>query len=277
MGLPIRSIVHPTDFSDLSSKAFAHALRIALAARCKLYLLHVATSADDYNEIALSHVRRLLAQWQLVDESDPPSALVAKLDVHIENVRLEPQSPTDGLVSFLKQDNHDLAVFGTHGRDGLERWLRGSIAESVFSHVAIPTLFVPLGARGFVDQVTGDIRFQRVLIPVDISPAPARAIEAVQRFGELLAVAKIATHFLHVGSSAPQLQIAAASTAQLSPVILRQGNIVDTIVEAATEFDVELIGMTTAGHRGILDALRGSTTERVIRHAPCPVLAVPAA
>jgi nucleotide-binding universal stress UspA family protein len=33
--------------------------------------------------------------------------------------------------------------------------------------------------------------------------------------------------------------------------------------------------MPTAGHHGVLDALRGSTTERVIRHAPCPVLALP--
>ena len=37
-----------------------------------------------------------------------------------------------------------------------------------------------------------------------------------------------------------------------------------------------LIMMATAGHQGFLDALRGSTTERVLRHAPCPVLAVPA-
>jgi hypothetical protein len=31
--------------------------------------------------------------------------------------------------------------------------------------------------------------------------------------------------------------------------------------------------MPTAGHYGILDALLGSTTERVLGHAPCPVLA----
>jgi nucleotide-binding universal stress UspA family protein len=37
-----------------------------------------------------------------------------------------------------------------------------------------------------------------------------------------------------------------------------------------------LIAMPTAGHHGFLDAVRGSTTERVLRHAPCPVLAVPA-
>jgi nucleotide-binding universal stress UspA family protein len=34
--------------------------------------------------------------------------------------------------------------------------------------------------------------------------------------------------------------------------------------------------MATAGHADVLDALRGSTTERVLRLARCPVLAVPA-
>jgi len=32
--------------------------------------------------------------------------------------------------------------------------------------------------------------------------------------------------------------------------------------------------MPTAGHQGFLDALRGSTTEQVLRKAPCPVLAI---
>jgi nucleotide-binding universal stress UspA family protein len=51
---------------------------------------------------------------------------------------------------------------------------------------------------------------------------------------------------------------------------------VEAIVDAAIELDVDLIAMPTAGHHGVLDALRGSTTERVIRHAPCPVLALAA-
>jgi nucleotide-binding universal stress UspA family protein len=33
--------------------------------------------------------------------------------------------------------------------------------------------------------------------------------------------------------------------------------------------------MVTAGHEGILDTLRGSISEQVLRHSPCPVLAVP--
>jgi len=268
--------VHPTDFSPLSNRAFAHALRIALAAKCKLYLLHVAESDADHDEIALPRLRRILTQWQLIDETDPPSALVSKLKIHIENVRLEQRSPPEALISFLKSDNYDLAVFATHGRDGFERWLKGSIAEAVFSHAAVPTLFVPLGARGFVEQVSGDIQFQRVLIPVDFSPAPGRAIETIQRFGELLAGTKIATNLLHVGSSAPPIHFEASTVRPVPQVILRQGNVIDSILNAAVEFDVDLIGMPTAGHHGILDALRGSTTDRVIRHAPCPVLAIPA-
>ena len=35
--------------------------------------------------------------------------------------------------------------------------------------------------------------------------------------------------------------------------------------------------MATEGRHGVVDALRGSVTERVVRDAPCPVLAVPAA
>jgi nucleotide-binding universal stress UspA family protein len=44
-------------------------------------------------------------------------------------------------------------------------------------------------------------------------------------------------------------------------------------VAEATKADLVL--MTTEGHDGFLDALRGSTTERVMRSVSCPMLAVP--
>jgi nucleotide-binding universal stress UspA family protein len=47
-------------------------------------------------------------------------------------------------------------------------------------------------------------------------------------------------------------------------------------VDDATEQPADLIAMATEGHKGFLDVLRGSTTERVLRDARCPVLAVPA-
>jgi nucleotide-binding universal stress UspA family protein len=50
---------------------------------------------------------------------------------------------------------------------------------------------------------------------------------------------------------------------------------VETILAVAGEQGADLIVMTTKGRHGFLDALRGSTTEQVLRHAWCPVLALP--
>jgi nucleotide-binding universal stress UspA family protein len=157
----MQSIVHPTDFSNMSSRAFAHALRIALAAKCTLYVLHVAEDIDDHKEVALTQVRRILTQWGLIAESESRSAITIKLGLRIENVRLDKQAPTDGILSFLDQQACDLIVFATHGRDGLEHWLKGSIAESVFSRSTIPSLFIPPTARGFVSEVSGDFKLRR--------------------------------------------------------------------------------------------------------------------
>jgi nucleotide-binding universal stress UspA family protein len=271
----IRSIVHPTDFSDLSAAAFAHALRIALAGRSKLHLLHVS-QYDAAEALAFPHARELLVQWGLAEADDPPWDIATKLGIEVDNIRLKLQEPTRAIVDFLSEHESDLVVLATHGRDGVSHWLQGSVAEAVFRRSAIPTLFIAPGARGFVDQINGDIRLRRVLVPVDFSPMPGRTIDAVQRLGKLLTGVDIAVDLLHVGDAAPPLHPRSSRVLALPPVMLRSGNVVQSIVEAAIELDVDFIGMPTAGHHGVLDALRGSTTERVIRHAPCPVLALPA-
>jgi nucleotide-binding universal stress UspA family protein len=276
MKLSIRSIVHPTDFSDLSATAFAHALRIALAARSRLRLLHVS-QYDAAEVLAFPHARRLLVQWGLTEADDPPWVVAAKLGIEVDNIRLALQEPTTAIVEFLRQHASDLVVLATHGRDGLEHWLKGSVAEAVFRRSTLPTLFITPGARGFIDQISGDIQLRRVLVPVDFTPSPGPALETVQQFCTLLTGTTVAVDILHVGEEAPPLPTASPGGRLLPPVMLRSGNVVQAIVNAAIELDVDLIGMPTAGHHGVLDALRGSTTERVIRHAPCPVLALSAA
>jgi nucleotide-binding universal stress UspA family protein len=57
--------------------------------------------------------------------------------------------------------------------------------------------------------------------------------------------------------------------------IVRRGEVVDEILKAGTNWRCDLIVLATQGHMDFLDALRGSTTERVLRGAHCPVLAVP--
>ncbi len=71
----IRTIVHPTDFSEASAEAFAHALRIALAEKPTLTLLHVAEADEDSEWTKFPHVRETLARWGLMDEKAPADAI----------------------------------------------------------------------------------------------------------------------------------------------------------------------------------------------------------
>jgi nucleotide-binding universal stress UspA family protein len=268
----LRAVAHPTDFSEASAQAFAHALRIALTAKCPLLIMHVSTDAKKDDWASLPHVRHLLAQWGLMDERDSPTAIEQKLGVKIVKVELMPMGTVKGILHFLHDHPADLIVLSTEGRQGVARWLHGSAAEAVSRAAAVPTLFVPAKAEGFVDAGRGEVHLRRVLIPVDHEPKPAAAIGVIMDLARMIRV-DAEERLLHVGKHVPKLYGAPNQTLQVTKA---QGDVVDAIVAAANDWHADLIGMPTAGHHGFLDALRGSTTERVLRQAPCPVLAVPA-
>jgi len=56
--------------------------------------------------------------------------------------------------------------------------------------------------------------------------------------------------------------------------LLVQGEPPKAIIGAAEDFEADLIVMATHGHTGLNRALLGSTTERVVRESPVPVLTV---
>ncbi|MBI1202741.1 MAG: universal stress protein [Rhodopseudomonas sp.] len=270
----LRSILHPTDFSDASAEAFVHALRIALTAQCSLTLLHVADTADTRDWATFPHVRMALANWGLINEQEPEAAVAERLGVAIAKIELAPQSAIDGILQYLDEHPADLIVLATQGRDGTARWLQGSVAEAIARESKTATLFVPNGARGFVDPLRGEIHLKRLLIPVDRDPKPAAAVGAIMRFAHLLVGPQVEERLFHVGRDAPQLQHHAKPHLPV-PVAVVSGDPVDGIINEAIDWQPDLIAMPTAGRHGFLDALRGSTTERVIRQAPCPVLAMP--
>lgn len=275
--MEIRTIVHPTDFSEASASAFIHALRIAITAKAMLTILHVAGAKKDPKKDPewdhFPHIRKTLADWGLLAETDTTEAIADKLGMTVRKVEMEPQSPVDGVVHFLRTHAADLIVLSTEGRQGISRWLHGSVAEKLARHTRTPTLFVPAKARGFVDPRRGEVHLKHVLIPVDHDPKPTAAIARIMSFAHLIAGIDAEERLLHAGTEAPEVHH--TEPHRRRPVAIRKGDPVEAIVGAANDWPADLIGMPTAGHNGFLDALRGSTTERVLRQAPCPLLAVP--
>lgn len=153
----IRSILHPSDLSVGNESAFLHGLRLTLGVKGDFCILHSGPLRED--EHADWHlfpgVRSALVRWGLIDAGAPQSAVVSQLGVRITKVELHDANPIGGVLHWLQDHSCDLIVMGTHAREGVDRWLKGSIAADLANHAHLPTLFLPKSSSGFVDPATG--------------------------------------------------------------------------------------------------------------------------
>lgn len=142
------------------------------------------------------------------------------------------------------------------------------------------------------------LAIRRILVPIDFSEysknALRYAVPFAKHFGAELIVLYVVEptiypadfSFGHVGlpnieeelrkQSAEELERLAKSIAKKVSVRheIRTGRAFLEIIEAAKEEEADLIIIATHGHTGVEHILFGSTAEKVVRKAHCPVLTV---
>ena len=98
------AVMHPTDFSAASELAFAHALRVALNARGKFYILHTEQAEpEEIDWAAFPGVRSMLAKWRLLEAGSPPEAVFERLGVKIRKTDIVGQDPVHGIARFFER------------------------------------------------------------------------------------------------------------------------------------------------------------------------------
>ncbi|MBA5865206.1 MAG: hypothetical protein GDA67_00755 [Nitrospira sp. CR1.3] len=276
MALSFRRIFHPTDRSVTEQAAFAHALKLTCLARGELTIMHVdpAAGREDFEDFP--RVRPLLAKWGLLPEGSA-KADVGQLGIQISKVRAVAEHASGAILRHLALLPADLLVLSTHQREGLARLSHEAVAEPVARGAHVKTLFLPAGVEGFVSSETGATNLQRILIPVARNPNPQPAIDAAVELAGSLAGENVLFEMVYLGSDEdfPKLNKPEQPGWKWERLIAR-GNAADWIVAAGRDFDVDLIVMMTEGHNSVIDMLRGNTTERVLRAARSPLLAIPA-
>ncbi len=268
-------ILHPTDLGAGSKVAFLHALRFASMCHSVLTVLHV-NEGDGQVWSEMPGVRYTLAKWGLIRDAEDSEGLVA-LGMGVRKVISEGASPVQASMEYLEDHPTDLIVLSTHQEGGRTRWLKRNVAEPLARSAGEPTLFIPEGGKGFVEASTGKVELKRILMPVAMQPDPGRALEIVLELIRILQLDNVVFTLLHVGdpTTEPMVEFPVGDGVTFERIV-RDGDPVDTIVHVAVAIKADLVLMSTKGHDGFLDALRGSTTERVMRAVKCPVLAVPA-
>ena len=274
----VKSVVHPTDFSSASARAFAHALAIALLRQTTLTILHVGSEREaDVPWTSYPSIRPTLERWGFLAAGSPQSAVFERLRVKVSKIALRSNHPVLAIANYLSKEPTDLIVLATEGLEKPINWSNRSTAEAIARCSKTMTLFIPANAkRNLVSLEDGKWGLKNILVPVDAQPDYTAAIEFARRIAQIVGEGKVSITLLHVGSSPmviPKLEEGPEWTWQVENLT---GDPVKEILSAADRHVADLIVMATAGHDSVLDVLRGSTTEQVLREAPCPLLAVPA-
>lgn len=141
----IRRILHSTDFSPASRRAFDTALAMAKSLKAKLTIAYVlapvVTVPEQYIDAAtLDRLDQQARQWSR-RHLDRLAARAKKAGVKV-TVVLRDGDPADQIVRACRATRADIIVVGTHGRRGLPKFFLGSVAERVVSAASCPVVTV---------------------------------------------------------------------------------------------------------------------------------------
>ncbi|MCI0342511.1 MAG: universal stress protein [Planctomycetales bacterium] len=198
--------------------------------------------------------------------------------------------PAEVILQYARELRPDIVAMSTHGRSGLSRVLRGSVAESVLRRSPFPLLLAtPAKIEGpGADREPG---FRRILVPLDRSEAGRRVLplaeEVARAFGAVVVLAHVepvpAEPVLY-GAIVKAMDRASADlrldVARLEKAGIRArlrvafGDPAAEILLLARAEKADLLALATHGRTGLARAVFGSVAEAVLREAPVPLLVV---
>ena len=197
--------------------------------------------------------------------------------------------PPEVIVDIASEKKADLIAMGTHGRRGLKRLLMGSVTSAVIVQAPCDVLVV----KRPCSKCTGTYR--SIMVPFDgsdsgrsalsrachlakIDNAEITALYVIPRYEEMIDFFKTESIRSSLGQEARKIVDSAADLAAAQGISIKteivEGQAAEKIVDLAKKMKIDLIAMGSHGHRGVDKAILGSTAERVIMYAACPVLVV---
>jgi nucleotide-binding universal stress UspA family protein len=295
----LKTILSTTDFSDTSRAGVRYAMALAEALGADVTLLNVVEPPSRMAGMEVVALAR----------TDSEVAALARVQLRTFVKREAPGGVTCAVVVRTGKPFHEIAlaaraqladviVIGTHGYTGAKHLLLGSTAERVVRHAPCPVLTVPARAQSGQDGKMPAFKLKKILVPIDFSNISADALPYVlllagQFSAEVILISVVETYPIdHIlgdevadqlrepamRQAESDLQAMAAhlgkSTSVRPSAIVRQGTPFVEICLAAKTQGADMIVLTTHGYTGLKHVWLGSTAERVVRHAACPVLVV---
>lgn len=215
---------------------------------------------------------------------------------HIAACRVAAGDPVETLIAFSRSAAVDLVVAASHGLSGIRRVLLGTVVERLARQLEGPLLVVRVPSGRPPDQPG----FRKIVVACDLSNAPCEALETAtvlaRRCGARLfllnaMVLPVMADLLdptdgpygevqaelerRVRGRLGKMMTAEGVDLGAARIDLRHGPAPEILPDYIREVQADLAVVGVRARRRFKKFIVGSTTEAVLRHAPCAILTVP--
>jgi nucleotide-binding universal stress UspA family protein len=280
-----RKILVAIDGSESSKHALRESFKLASDEKCWITVVSVIPSYEgDLGAMWINNVKEAMAKPCELALSEAEN--IAKKERVLIKTVCEEGEIYERIVDLADAENSDLIVMGRKGTAGLQRTLVGSVTARVIGHSQRDVLVVPNDTS---------IGWKSILFATDGSKfseaATDKAIDFAKSYGSelnVITVVDVTEEFMarapgaledlvkKAKSMVEDVKKKADSKGIKAESIVREGDAYKVIINVAKKQKANAIIMGSHGRTGLKRLLMGSVTERVIGHAPCPILIVKA-
>lgn len=275
------------DDSEFSKAALKEASLWVMKHGGKVILTHVVNHSKEGFGISKTNLKAHLEKAKkLLDKTG--GAVKSDYCIDIEPIVMEGE-PSDVILDIAREKRADLISMGTYGRRSLKRLILGSVT----SHVVVNSPCDVLVVKKYCSECIG--RYDSITLPFDgsefsrkalnlacqlskIDNTDINAVYIVPRYEGMVEFFMTDSIRESLMKESQKILDSAVKIAEEQGVPIKteilEGHTGDKIIEASNKQKNNLIVIGTYGWRGINKAIMGSTSERILINAACPVLLV---
>lgn len=270
----MKRILVPCDFSDTAVQAFKFAVDLACESSGEVILLNVV-------ELPVMHESVLMPTLSFEE------AFIKDMKAHAEKnfakmkdkwskeskvtSFIEFGGATPTIRDFVKDNNIDLIVMGTHGASGLKEFFVGSNTEKIVRSSAVPVI-----------AIKGSVKFSSIKNIVFPNTFGLDQEELTLKVKDLQSFFKATLHVLYVNTPSTfrrDIEVKKEMKAFAKRFMLKDYTITifndyseeEGLRNFVAETKADMVAMSTHGRRGINHLMSGSIAEDVVNHLTCPI------
>jgi nucleotide-binding universal stress UspA family protein len=275
-----KNILFLTDFTESSGAAMAYAVGLARHYKAQLYPAHAC------NPVLLTETAAPDIVQEVEDNSRERLAALAR-ETGVECIPLFARGSVEAAVpGWITEHGIDLVVMGTHGRRGLQHFLLGSVAETIFRNATCPVLTV---GPHVATRPYHNFNVESILFPTDLGEHAQFATQYARSVAE---ESHANITFMHVISRDEAFQndrLSMVETAyqKLGKIVpdeareyckpefvVEVGDPVKELLGYAKTERPDLIVLGLPAGKKFNGHFRAGVTYNIVAGAPCPVLTV---